>query len=106
MHVLKASREKIAFARSMKREQTQVAFAGVPCPRKTRLFAIHEQIHLARESRERGHRDAAVAILDDQLGYEDRVREIGERVLEALTRMHPAERVEIAVDVFADEHGT
>jgi len=68
-------------------------------------FAVDEQVHLAGEARERGHHGAAVVIFDDKLRNENRVGEIRERVVEALRRVHAAERVEVGFSVFADVQG-
>jgi len=69
------------------------------------VFAIHQQIHLAGEASERGHHGAAVVIFDDELRNENRVGEIGERIVKALRRVHATQSVEIGGRVFADEQG-
>lgn len=109
--VVESAREKIAFASGVQREQAGVTFARpgpvgalLPFSRIAILVAIDEQIHLARESRERRHGHAARVILHDQLRNEDRIGEVGERVTEALARVHAAQRVEIGFRVFANEH--
>jgi len=77
------------------------ALCGTLCA--GRVFAIHQQIHLAGEASERGHHGAAVVIFDDELRNENWVGEIGERVVEALRRVHATQSVEIGGRVFADE---
>jgi len=79
------------------------ALCGTLCA--GRVFAIHQQIHLAGEARERGHHGAAVVIFDDEFRNENRIGEIGERIVEALRRVHAAERVEVGGCVFADVQG-
>lgn len=66
-------------------------------------FPVNEQVHLAGKPRERRHYGAAVVIFDDELRNENRIGQVRERVVEALGRVHAAQRVEIGFGVFADE---
>jgi hypothetical protein len=100
VRVVEAAREQVAFAGGVQREELRQAFARIPF---SALAAVHEQIHFAGEARERGHRDAAGVVFDDEFRNENRVGEIWERVIEALACVHAAERVEVGGSVFADE---
>ena len=104
MRVVEAAREQIAFAGGVQREQVRISLARIPCPCAAVNLAVHEQIHLARKSRERRHHGAAGVILDDELRDKDRISKIGKRIIEALPRVHAAQRIEIGFRVFADEH--
>ena len=114
MRVVEAAREEVAFAGAVQREKlsvtlTRIRFVGtaIPCPAPAgivSIVAIDQQIHLAREPRERGHHGAAVVVLDQELRNEDRVGEVREGVVEALACVHAAQRVEIGFGVFADQH--
>ena len=104
MGIVETTRKKIALAFTMERQKMRVTFARIPRPFRSAFVTIYEEIHFARQSRERRHHRATVVVFDDEFRNKDRVREIRERVVEALARMHAAQRVEISGRVFADEH--
>lgn len=118
MRVFQAAREQILFAGAMKRQQVRVTLlstgcfcALIPCPGAigvalavTLAISINQQIHLAGKTRERCHHRAA-AVFYNQLRDENRIAEIRKRIVEALARVYAAQRIEIGLGVFANEHG-
>ena len=96
MRVIEAAREKIAAPGFVQREQARVAFA------RRAGVGIGEQVHLAGDTRERCADGAAGVIVNDELRDEDRIGEIGERVVEALARVDATERVEVIGGVGAN----
>lgn len=98
MRVVEAAREEILFAGAMQLQEARVTFARIPCS------GIGEQVHFAGNARERRHHRAAGVVFDDELRDENRIREIRERVVEALARVHRAKSVEIGFSVSADAH--
>ncbi len=115
--VFESARQKALFAGAMQRQEIRESLASTVIPerliveprqrasslprRLVSAFAIHQQIHLASEPRERCHHRASAAILDDELRDEERIGEVRERVSETLRGMHSAQGVEIGFCVFA-----
>ena len=111
MSILEAAGKKVAFDRAVECKNLRKTFARgrfgetIPSPSRFSFTAVYEQIHLAREARERRHYRATAVILYDELGNENRIREIRKWIIKALAGVHATERGEIGVGVFADEHG-
>lgn len=82
----------------------------VPSPQTSRWFpvlnsaSIHEQIHLARQSRQRRHCHASGIIFQHQLRNKNRVSQIRKWIVESLTRVRAAQRIEVGVSVLTYKH--
>ena len=98
VRVIEAPREQIAVPGFMQREQSRVAFA------RRAGVGIGEQVHLAGDTRDRCADRATGRVLDDELRDENWIREIGERVVEALAPVDAVERVEIGGGIGANVH--
>lgn len=98
MHIVETAREKIAFTGAVQPKQPRVTFARIPFPR------CDQQIHFASQPRQRRHHRAPRAVFHHQLRNKQRVRKIGERVLESLLRVHASQRVEIGFSVGSNVH--
>ncbi len=98
MRVVEAARDKVAFAGAIELGEPRITLARLPFP------GIGEQVHLARQAGERSHHGAA-RIFDDEFRNEIRVGEVRKRVVEALARVHAAQRVEVGFGVGANVHG-
>ena len=98
VRIVEATRQKIARAGVVERDEARVAFA------RQAGAGVGEKIHFTGKTRERGHYRAARVVFDDELRDENRIGEIGKRVVEALPRVELAENVEVGGGVGADAH--
>ncbi len=126
MRIIQSSRQQILFASCMQRKHLRVAFPAIArssapaqsagcrmClrPRLRNTFPVlsrastDEQIHLARQSRQRRQRHAPGVIFQHQFRNKNRIAQIRKRIVESLTRMNLSERIQVTFRVFADSHG-
>ena len=98
MGVVEAARLQIACACVVQCEEARVTLAG------RAGVGVGDEVHLAGDARERCADGAAGGIVNDELRDENRIAEIGERVIEALARVDAAEGVEIGLGVGANVH--
>jgi hypothetical protein len=76
----------------------------LPAAARRTVVWIGEQIRFRREPQQRGHARAAL-VFNDRAHQKQRIARIGQRVAEALRRVHRAQSGEIGVGVRSNEHG-
>ncbi len=85
----------------MQRKHLSIAFPAIVLS----SAAVHQQVHLARQSRQRRHRHAPGIIFQYQPRNKNRVAQIRKWIVESLTRMNPPESIQVIFRIFADSHG-
>jgi hypothetical protein len=98
VRVVEAARAQILLAGKVELQHSGEALAGASGIR------VREHIDFAREPCECSHHGAAIVIFHNQLGDENRVRNVRERVVESLACVHAPQRVQIGIGVGADTH--
>lgn len=99
MGIFKAARDEIAFDRAVQRKESRGTFAGpLPCP------GLRKKVDFAGKAGQRAKDDFTCVIFHDDLGDEQRIVEIGKRVVESLPRVDRTKRFEIGLRVLANDH--
>jgi hypothetical protein len=98
VRVVESACEQIAFTSAVQRKQPRVPFARTP------LALRDQQIHFASQARQQSHHRAPRTVFHHQLRNKKRIREIGERIIESLLRVHASQSIEIGVSIFTNAH--
>lgn len=102
MRILQPARQQVLFTCRVKRQHLSIALSSAAqgsIVRQTSVpdvrvaATVHQQIHFARQSRQRRHSHAPRIIFQHQLRNKNRIAQIRKWIVECLPRMDPSEDI-------------